>query len=413
MAQAPVDELLRDGAARHARGDLDGAARLYRKVLAQRPGEANALNLLGVIARQRGDLPRALDLSRKAVAARPDSPVFLANHGAALAEAGKLPEAVRMLAAALSRRPDDVTTLRNLGQALTAAGDAAGAIAPLRRAVALAPAAPEPWLALAHALRETGAPDAAEAARRVLVMDKVAAPLADQARFLLAALGEDTAPDRAPAAYVKELFDAYAPRFDDDLEGRLGYRTPTLIAALLAAAGVMRDGSRRVLDLGCGTGLSGVALKPFAKRMTGLDLAPRMLAEAAKRGIYDTLEEADLLAWLPRHAGRFDLVAAADVLNYLGDLGPALHGIAAALAPGGIAAFSIETGEGVPFALGPGLRYRHDPAHVAALAAAAGFEVAAREDTVLREEKGMPVRGVLFALLRGVASGAVSPQAKR
>lgn len=400
MAQASVDELLKEGAARHGRGDLDGAARLYRKVLAQRPNDPNALNLLGVIARQRGDLPRALDLSGKAVALRPDSPVFLANHGAALAEAGRLPEAVRVLAAALARRPDDVTTLRNLGQALTAAGDAARAIAPLRRAVALAPAAPEPWLALAHALREAGEPDAAEAARRVLAIQGVAPPLAEQARFLLAALGEDAAPDRAPAAYVKELFDAYAPRFDADLQGRLGYRTPALLAALLERAGVTPDASRRVLDLGCGTGLSGVALKPFAKRMTGLDLAPRMLAEAAKRGLYDTLEEADLLAFLPRHAGRFDLVAAADVLNYLGDLGPALRGIAAALAPGGIAAFSIEAGEAAPFALGPGLRYRHDPAHVAALAQEAGLTPLAREDTVLREEKGVPVAGVLFALRR-------------
>ena len=399
MAQAPVDELLKEGAARHARGDLDGAARLYRKVLSQRPKDPNALNLLGVIARQRGEVARALELSGQAVALRPDSPVFLANHGAALAEAGQLPQAVRMLAAALARQPDNVTTLRNLGQALTAAGDAAGALGPLRRAVALAPGAPEPWLALAHALREAGEPGAAEAARRVLSLDGVAATLADQARFLLAALGQDVAPDRAPAAYVKELFDAYAPRFDADLQDRLGYRTPTLLAALLDRAGVAPDGSRRVLDLGCGTGLSGVALKPLAKRMTGLDLAPRMLAEAAKRGIYDTLEEADLLAWLPRQKGRFDLVAA-DVLNYLGDLGPALHAIAAALTPGGVAAFSIEAGADAPFALGPGMRYRHDPAHVAALAQAAGLVPLAREETVLREEKGVPVAGVLFALRR-------------
>jgi predicted TPR repeat methyltransferase len=200
---------------------------------------------------------------------------------------------------------------------------------------------------------------------------------------------------------VKELFDAYAPRFDADLQGRLGYRTPALLAALLEQAGVVPDASRRVLDLGCGTGLSGVALKPFAKRMTGLDLAPRMLAEAAKRGIYDALEEADLLAWLPRQPARFDLVAAADVLNYLGDLGPALRGIAAALAPGGIAAFSVEAGADTPFALGEGMRYRHDPAHVAQLAAATGLTGLARQDVVLREEKGVPVAGVLFALRRG------------
>ncbi|WP_137181363.1 methyltransferase [Roseomonas sp. AR75] len=399
MAQASVDELLREGAARQARGDLDGAARMYRKVLAQQPRNGNALNLLGLVARQRGDSARALELSTQAVALRPDSPIFLANHGAALAEAGRLQEAVAALRAALARRPDDAVALRNLGQALTTAGKASAALEPLRRAVALAPEAPEPWLALAHALREAKAEGAAEAARRVLALPAGVA-LHAQARFLLAALGEEAAPERAPAAYVRELFDQYAPRFDADLEGRLGYRTPALLAALLEAAGVAADGSRRVLDLGCGTGLSGVALKPFAKRLVGLDLAPRMLAEAAKRRLYDSLEEADLLDALPRQRGRFDLVAAADVLNYLGDLAPALHGIAEALAPGGLAAFSIEAGEGAPFALGEGLRYRHDPAHVAVLAEAAGLVPHAREEAVLREEKGVPVRGVLFVLRR-------------
>lgn len=401
MAQASPEEMLREAAARHARGELDGAARLYRRVLARRPGEPNALNLLGVLARQQGDLKRALDLSAQAVAARPDSAVFLANHGAALAEAGRLEEALRALRAARARRPEDPVLLRNLGQVLCAMGDAAGALAPLRRAAALMPAAPEPWLALAHALREAdGAAEAAAAARRVLALPGVPEALAAQARFLLAALGEGTAPARAPAAYVRELFDQYAARFDADLQGRLGYRTPALLAALIEAGGVAPDAARRVLDLGCGTGLSGLALKPFARHLTGLDLAPRMLAEARRRGIYDALEEADLLDWLPRRRAAFDLIAAADVLNYLGDLAPALAGIAGALAPGGIAAFSIEAGAAAPFALGEGMRYRHAPAHVAQLAEAAGLGEVARREVVLREEKGVPVPGVLFLLRR-------------
>lgn len=401
MTQASLEDLLREGTARHGRGDLDGAARLYRKVLARWPEEPNALNLLGVVARQRGDLPRALEFAAKAVEARPENPGFLANQGAALAEAGRLAEAARAMRAALARRPDDPLTLRNLGQVLTAAGDARGALAPLRRAVSLAPNAPEPWLALAHALREAGeAAEAVSAVRRLLALPGIMPALAEQARFLLAALGADAAPDRAPAGYVRDLFDQYAARFDADLEGGLGYRTPALLAALVEAAGVAPDGTRRVLDLGCGTGLSGVALKPFARRMVGLDLAPRMLAEARKRNLYDALEEADLLEWLPRRRAEFDLIAAADVLNYLGDLGPALHAIAEALAPGGIAAFSIEAGDGAPFALGEGMRYRHDPLHVAGLAAAAGFSERARRDAVLREEKGRPVAGVLFVLRR-------------
>ncbi len=397
-AQASADDLLRQGVTRHQAGELAAAERLYRRVLAERPEDGNALNLLGVLARQRGEVRQAVELSARAVATMPDSPVYLANHGAARAVGGDSPRAVAALRAATVRRPGDATALRNLGQALCSMGEPAAALAPLRRAVALAPGLAEPWLALAHALREAGEEGAAEAARRALAVPGAAPAVAAQARFLLAALGYGAAPERAPAEYVRGLFDLYAARFDADLEGRLRYRTPALLAEMLGEAGLIADGSRSVLDLGCGTGLSGLALKPFARRLTGLDLSPRMLAEAGRRGIYDALEEADLLAWLPARRGAFDLVAAADVLNYLGDLGPALSAIAGALAPGGLAAFSIEAGEGVPYALGPGMRYRHDPAHVAALAAAAGLAEAARRDAVLREERGEPVRGVLFLL---------------
>ncbi|HZF77605.1 MAG TPA: methyltransferase domain-containing protein [Acetobacteraceae bacterium] len=400
MAQAPEDRWLAEGAARHAAGDLAGAERLYGRVLARRPGDANALNLLGVAARQRGDVARALDLSARAVAARPGNAAFLANQGAALAEAGRLEEAVAALRAALAGRPDDPVTLRNLGQALAARGEAGAAVAPLRRAMALAPEAPEPALALAHALREAGDREGAvEAAREASRRAAGQPALAAQARFLLAALGAEPPPDRPPPGYVRDLFDGYAARFDADLVGRLGYRTPEALAALLREAGVPADGSLRVLDLGCGTGLSGVALRPFARRMEGLDLSPRMLAEAERRGIYAALHEADLTEWLPTRRGAFDLVVAADVLNYLGDLGPALDAAAGALAAGGWLAFSVETGE-APAALGPGMRWRHAPAHVAALAGAAGLAEVARRDAVLREERGAPVPGTLFLLRR-------------
>lgn len=389
--------LLQQAAARHARGELDAAGKLYRQVLKLVPREPNALNLLGVLARQRGDLPLALKLGAEALAQRPGTPAFLANHAAALAEAGRLAEAVMALRQVVAARPDDAVSLRNLGQALAGLGDAAGAIPVLDRAAALAPEAPEPWLALAHAKREAGdAPGAAAAAQRCLTVAPPA--LAEQARFLLAALGQGAAPARAPAGYVKDLFDQFAPRFEAQLQDRLAYRTPELLADLLRQAGV--GGGLTVLDLGCGTGLSGAALAPFARRLEGLDLSPRMLAEARKRGLYHALHEVDLLDFLPTRPGAFQLVAAADVLNYLGELAPALAAMHGALQPGGWAACSIEAGEVAPYTLGEGMRYRHHPAHVAALAAAAGFTEAARQDVTLRLEKGVPVAGTLFVLTR-------------
>ncbi len=382
-----AEELLHRGMARHREGRLAEAASLYRRALRLAPGHPDAENLLGVAARQQGDLPAALAHAARAVAAAPHAPLFLANQGAALAEAGELAEAMAALGRAVELNPNDAVSLRNLGQAMTASGQAEAALAPLSQATRLTPDAPEPWLALAHAAREAGKPDLARDAAA-----RVRGPLAEQAGFLLAALGAAPLPKRAPAAYVRDLFDAFAPRFDAELEGALGYRTPALLAAMIT--GLPRG---CVLDLGCGTGLSGLALKPFATRLEGLDLSPRMLAMARARNIYAALHEADLLDFLPRHPARYELIAAADVLNYLGDLTPALAAMHAALKPGGTALFSLEVGADA-VSLGEGMRFRHNPDHALALAAAAGFALVAREEAVLRTEKGADVGGVLVRL---------------
>ena len=72
--------------------DTARAIELYRRAAASRPRDANAHNLLGVIARQRGDSREALRHTERALALQPEAPVFLANHGGALAEAGRLRE---------------------------------------------------------------------------------------------------------------------------------------------------------------------------------------------------------------------------------------------------------------------------------------------------------------------------------
>ena len=389
---------VREGAARHGIGDIQGALALYRRAVELVPDEPNATNLLGIAARQLGEMELALSLSARAVAMDPESAIFLAARGATLAEAGQLEGAVDVLTKAVAKRPADAVSRRNLGQALCALGRVGEAMPHLREAVALMPQDPEAQLALAHGLREGGAnAAAAEAARRAL---SAGGDVAAQARFLLASLGEGKAPARPPAAYVRNLFDTYAPRFEAELTGTLGYQTPEALAGMLRQAGLVPEAALDVLDAGCGTGLSGQALRPWARHMVGVDLSPRMLDVARQRGIYDALEEAELVEFLVAHRGAYDLVAASDVLNYLGDLAPALNAMAAALRPGGHAAFSLETGQGVPYALGEGMRYRHDPGHVLALAGATRLSLLGREEVVLREERGAPVAGTLLLLRR-------------
>ena len=203
---------------------------------------------------------------------------------------------------------------------------------------------------------------------------------------------------RAPPHYVRALFADYADRFDAHLLERLRYRAPNRVQAALA--GALEAPAAAALDLGCGTGLCGPLLAPLAGRLVGVDLSPEMLAVAGQRGCYDALVEADLLDWLATPPERFDLCAAADVLVYFGDLAPVFAGVARALRPGGLFAFTTEAAAGGGWRLTRTGRFRHAPAHVRRMAGTAGFAVLVQSRETLRTESDNPVAGDLWLLRR-------------
>jgi len=150
-----------------------------------------------------------------------------------------------------------------------------------------------------------------------------------------------------------------------------------------------------VLDLGCGTGLSGAALRGLARQLTGVDLSPRMLARARERGFYDRLIEGDIVQVLAGQGASFDLVVAADVFVYIGDLEAVVASAGQVLRPGGWLAFSVETLSEGEYRLQPTGRYAHAPAYIEALAQRHGFARVAEQAVTLRVEQGRPVAGEL------------------
>ncbi len=410
--EAP-DIALRLGAAlKHLEaGRAADAEGLLRITHAAAPRHPDVLNLLGVALQMQGRAEDAVPFLAQAVALQPESGMYRANFGAALALAGRGRDAMAELERSLELRPDNPVAKRNLGVVMAGTLRGPAAIAELERAVGLAPDAPEPHLALAHAYLEAKrGHEAAEMASRVLGL-KISAKQGEQAAFLReAAMG--TSPERAPAAYVRELFDVYAPHFDQDLVGKLLYRTPDLLGTMLAELGLPADGA--ALDLGCGTGLSGVVLKRFAARLTGADISARMLEMAARRGIYDRLIECDFLDWLGQQpAGQYRIVMAADVLNYVGDLAPVLALVAPVLEPGGVFVLSLEKPEaGAPVQLTSALRFQHDADRVIAAAEEVGLELAVRAEAEMRKEAGKPVIGTLLALRR-LGLGRLVPPSTR
>ncbi|MCJ2012033.1 class I SAM-dependent DNA methyltransferase [Methylobacterium sp. J-076] len=299
-------------------------------------------------------------------------------------------------------------------EACLAEGDAAACADLAGQAIEIAPRYAPAWLLLGRA-REALFAAAGDPAERdgALAAYGTARGLDPEdalgAGLHLARLGAGQGAALTPA-YVRALFDGYAPRFERHLVEGLRYVGPALVA------GVLPDEPARfadVLDLGCGTGLAGAALAHRAGRLTGIDLSPAMLAQARRKGCYDRLAAAELGAFLGGEPeGSADLCIAADVFIYCADLAPVLAGIGRVLRPGGWAAFTLQSpadpspsaGEGGAsgVVLGRDGRYAHADAHLRGAAEAAGLRVHALREAAVRYEGGGPVPGRVVALQRGV-----------
>lgn len=256
-----------------------------------------------------------------------------------------------------------------------------------------------------------GDPGLAESTRLRLLqlevddMDLPEDEAAESLTFLAAAVGIDLAgknqpPPRSPSSYIRRTFDAAAASFDELLVDQLAYRAPQLVREALEECLGEAGGELDVLDAGCGTGLCGPLLRPFAANLTGVDLSPAMLREAEKRNVYDKLIEADLVAWTAASRRAFDLIVAADVFIYLGDLTVPLAAFAEGLRPGGRAAFTVETSDVPGVHLQSVKRFAHHADHVARAAEDAGLKVRLQREGELRIEHGRPAPGMVFVVQR-------------
>ena len=286
-------------------------------------------------------------------------------------------------------------------EACLAEGDAVGAAEMASQALEIAAAYAPAWFLLGRA-REAAFAAGGEAPDREAALAAFARVLALDpedtlgSRLRMAALGGGDALAAMSPAYVRSLFDGYAPRFERHLVGELRYCGPERMVAALDALRGAPQHFANVLDLGCGTGLMGRALEGRTGRLAGCDLSPAMLALARRTGLYDRLEEADLVAFLAAEpAGSADLIVAADVFIYLGDLDPALAGIARVLRPGGLAAFTVQSPEdnapGV--VLGADGRFAHADGILRTAVERSGLRLAEARPATIRRQRNSDVPG--------------------
>lgn len=384
-------------------------------VIATQPGHAEAHNALGYVFTRLERPDEAERCFHAALARNPVFPDALTNLGNVLSSRGRWQEAVRLYRRALEAAPGNRNAALNLGSILVLQDQIDEAIAVYTQllhadqnrnesnstelAVRALPTQAEVHVGLGLAfMRRRSLLEAERAFRQALVV----CPNHPEARYLLAALGGADEPLVAPPDYVARLFDDYAEVFDTHLVEKLKYRTPeALFDAVQAATGGRRD--LAVLDLGCGTGLCGSLFRSWSRTLAGVDLSPKMIAKARARGVYDKLDVAELTTVLRKAEVAWDLVIAADVFVYIGDLSPVFEGVVQALRPGGTFSFSVEAAkpeESGGYILRNTGRYAHAQGYVAELTRQFGFVLVSREELCIRQDGDQAILGSIYVLRR-------------
>lgn len=348
---------------------LDEAEASYRRALQIKPNFAMAHYNLANTLKGLRRLDEAEAIYRRALQVKPDYAEAHSNLGIVLREQGKLDEAVASYRRALSFNPDFADAYGNLGLVLSEQGKLSEALACFQQQVRLTPGN-------------------------------------ELAQHQIASLtGMNT--ERAPEQYVESVFDGYADKFDKHLLQVLKYETPEKLVALVTQHSTPPAEKWNVLDLGCGTGLAGIAIAPFTRQLVGVDLSAKMLEKAHARNIYQRLDRLDLLTMMRgEKASSYDVIVAADVFIYIGKLDEIISETKRLLSPGGVFAFSVEaldlltnevTNLGVQreYQLEISGRYSHSSSYITRLAAANGFLAKEMVTTQIRMERNKPVIGYL------------------
>ncbi len=285
-------------------------------------------------------------------------------------------------------------------------GDLAAAADLLLQAAELAPGFASAWFTLGEIRQRLGEREQAIAAFR-----KARDADPDDrhgARLRLMLLGAEQL-SAMPPAYVRALFDQYAPKFEAALVDDLGYRGPALLfKAVLSVRAAVRKAAlfNRAIDLGCGTGLAARAFAAQVDHFIGIDLSPRMIERARATGLYAQVEVAEMVESMRgKPDASADLILAADAMIYLSDLAPLLAEAKRVLVAGGLLAFTVETHSGEGVILGEGLRYVHSTGYVRAAIEACGLALSRCEDLSARHEDNAPVPGLVVVAAKAGIGG--------
>jgi predicted TPR repeat methyltransferase len=394
VAPDHADALHFSGVLAHQQARSEQAVALIERSLELEPERADWYSNLGIVLQDRLKLDEAIAAYEHAIALDPGHANAHSNLGVVLRAKGRIVEAEAAYRAAIRIDPEHSDAYNNLGVLLNGQKRQREAALCFSKVITLRPRYPEARRLLAIAYSTLGEVDKAVEVCEEWVRDEPDDPIA---RHTLAACSGRDVPPRASDAYIEKTFDSFAATFDAKL-AQLLYRAPALVTAMLEDAGVGASRNLDVLDAGCGTGLCGPLIAPYARRLVGVDLSEGMLDQARGRDVYDDLVRRELTAYLRDHRGAFDVIVSADTLVYFGPLEEVTAAAEHALRARGRLIFTVEelrdAERDAEYAISPNGRYRHARPYVERVLAEAGLqsEIVPAE---LRLEAGEPVPGLV------------------
>ena len=374
-------------------GQLDAAVESYKKALAVNPNYAEAHNNLGVTLKELGQLDSAVECYEKAITTQPDYAEAHNNLGLAFYELDQVDAAVESYKKALAIKPDYAEVNYNLGNALNDLGQVDDAVKSYEKALAIKPDYAEAHNNLGNVFKDLGQLDDA-----VKSYEKALAIKPDYLvpQHMINALTGNTSTE-PPKEYVKNLFDDYAEGFDDSLIKQLGYKLPFLMKELILKLDPLRNKFEKVIDLGCGTGLTGIELRDISNNLTGIDISSNMVAKTRELDVYDYLIEGDVVDILSSSKEKYDLFIALDVFIYIGELTKMFKTVRQCCNKNALFIFSIEAQEEDGYSLLKSARYSHSESYILKTASVA-FKVIYSQKVNLRKEKEGWIKGKIFIM---------------
>lgn len=370
---------------------LDEADAAFAQVLQIDPEQVEALNNRGVIALKKNASQLAVDFFTKALALDNDHDDARNNLAATFIHHDRFENALTHYDILLKKHPQNAEYHYNAGVAQMALGHLPEAITHFE---AVIQHHPDHNAALSNLATIYLKQEDKDKARDFLVKALQAKPDDASSQHMLNALeGKEIQSPTSPV-YAKNLFNNYAVYYDNHMQNLLHYTLPEHIRHLIKQHDLPRF--NRMLDAGCGTGLTGIVLRALGKYLHGVDISSKMLEQARKKNIYDALDQAELLEFLTQDNLVYDLIVIADVLPYFGDLKPLFHAMSKHLETDGYAIFTVEIAALNSWQLQSNARFSHHPDYINAICKSAGLTIIHQEQVPARMQKQETVMELLY-----------------